>query len=224
MKAMIVLAFAAGAWAANAPGIPPLSDIRLFHDHAGANEFEIGATVLTIEQVKHSFSSDLNRGYVVLEIGVYPKSGQQIDIHLSDFVLHVLGTGQVVRAVDSNTIAGILQKSAPSRTTADIYPVVGIGYESGSRYDPETGGRRRGGFYSTSGVAVGVGQSYPASTDQDRRTIEIELSEKGLPEGLALKPVAGYVYFPLASKKKNLTYELEFYSPAGPVKLVAGKR
>ena len=223
MKALPLLAFAS-VLAADGPGIRPLSDVRLFHDHATTNEFEIGATLLTIDQVKNSFSSDLNRGYVVLEIALYPKSGREVDIRLSDFALHVLGTGQVARAVNSNTIAGILRKTAPSRTTADIYPVIGIGYESGSRYDPELGTRRKGGFYSASGVAVGVGQSHPASTDQDRRTIEIELSEKGLPEGAARKPVAGYVYFPLTSKKKNLTYELEFYSPAGPVKLLVGRR
>ncbi len=223
MKALLLL-FATAVWAADGQGIRPRSDVRLFHDHSITNGYEIGAAVLTIDQVKNSFSADLNRGYVVLEIAVYPKNGQPVEVRLADFALGVPGTGQVAQAVSASTIAGILRNTAPSRATADIYPVIGIGYESGSRYDPETGTRRRGGFYSTTGVAVGVGQSHPASTDQDRRTIELELSEKGLPEGPSVMPVAGYAYFPLTSKKKNLTYELEFYSPAGPVKLIVGRR
>ena len=40
--------------------------------------------------------------------------------------------------------------------------------------------------------------------------MEAELSEKGLPEGTASAPVAGYVYFPVA-RKKNATMSLEYF-------------
>jgi hypothetical protein len=40
--------------------------------------------------------------------------------------------------------------------------------------------------------------------------METELSEKGLPEGSVSAPVAGFVYFPLASRKKNATLQLEY--------------
>jgi hypothetical protein len=39
--------------------------------------------------------------------------------------------------------------------------------------------------------------------------METEFSEKGLPEGAAAAPVAGYVYFPLV-RKKNASLQLEF--------------
>ena len=39
--------------------------------------------------------------------------------------------------------------------------------------------------------------------------MELELSEKGLPEGTASAPVAGHLYFPIA-RKKNVRYQLEY--------------
>lgn len=227
MKITLVAFFAFACGGQNTgpnPGITPQSDVRLYHGHEIRNDLEIGATVLSAEQVKNAFSSDLNRGYVVLEIALYPKNGLQPEVRLADFALHALATDRVSRAVRASTVAGILQKSAPSRTSVELDPVVEVGYESGTRSDPYTGERRRGGFYSSSGVAVSTGQSRPASTDRDRRAVELELSEKGLPEGIATRPVAGYVYFPLASKKKDVAYELEYQTSAGPVKLVAGRR
>ncbi len=224
VKIVATIALAASVCAGQDRGITPRTDPRLYHGHEIQNDLEIGATVLSTEQVKNAFASGLNRGYVVLEVALYPKNGVQPDVRLSDFALHTLGTDQVTRPVRASTVAGILQKTAPSRTSVEVDPVVAIGYESGTRNDPYTGEPRRGGFYSTSGVAVSTGRSRPGSTDRDRRTVELELSEQGLPEGIALKPVAGYVYFPLASKKKDAAYELEYQTPAGPVRLVAGRR
>jgi hypothetical protein len=61
------------------------------------------------------------------------------------------------------------------------------------------------------GVAVSDGGPgpKPGSTDKDRSAMETELSEKGLPEGTATAPVAGYIYFPV-SNKKGTTRVLEY--------------
>jgi hypothetical protein len=40
--------------------------------------------------------------------------------------------------------------------------------------------------------------------------MEAELGEKGLPEGTASAPVAGYIYFPIASRKKPTNRQLEY--------------
>ena len=45
--------------------------------------------------------------------------------------------------------------------------------------------------------------------------METELSEKGLPEGMASAPVAGYVYFPISTGKKDQTHELEYHWNGG---------
>jgi len=40
--------------------------------------------------------------------------------------------------------------------------------------------------------------------------MEIELDEKGLPEGSASAPVSGYVYFPVVSRKKGTALQIEW--------------
>ena len=52
---------------------------------------------------------------------------------------------------------------------------------------------------------VGVETDYGpqgSASEKDRATVEAELTYKGLPEGKASSPVAGYLYFPILSKKK----------------------
>ena len=47
-----------------------------------------------------------------------------------------------------------------------------------------------------------------------------ELEEKGLPEGPAVRPVAGYLYFPFPpGKQKTVTYELQYNGAAGRVRV-----
>ena len=111
--------------------------------------------------------------------------------------------------------AKLQKKAAPpsSGTDVAVYPSAGVGYESGG-YDPVTGQRRGGGVYTTTGVGVGIGGPQPpapGSTNRDRRTMELELSEKALPEGSASAPVSGYLYFSLPSRKdKKSTHQLEY--------------
>jgi len=70
-------------------------------------------------------------------------------------------------------------------------------------YDPVTGGQRGGGLSTGASVGVGTGRPQSGTSEQDRRAMEMELSEKGLPEGKASKPVSGYLYFPVSGKKKH---------------------
>ena len=60
------------------------------------------------------------------------------------------------------------------------------------------------------GVAIGISEpgAHSGSSERDRDTMQTELGEKGLPEGTASAPVAGYLYFPLI-KKKNTPLQLE---------------
>jgi hypothetical protein len=52
--------------------------------------------------------------------------------------------------------------------------------------------------------------------------MELELTEKGLPEGTVSRPVAGYLYFPSPGKKKSNVYQLE--CTLGGVKTVLALR
>jgi hypothetical protein len=50
--------------------------------------------------------------------------------------------------------------------------------------------------------------------------MQMELEEKGLPDAVVQKPVAGYLYFPAGSKNNKLkTVELIYDSDAASVKM-----
>src|SRR5262249_10483131 len=101
-----------------------------------------------------------------------------------------------------------------------ISPTAGVGYERGG-IDPVTGQPRRGGVTTTTGVGVGIGGPQapkPGSSDADRRTMELELRGKGLPEGNTSAPVSGDLYFSL-QKKKSARYQLQYVTNGNVVTL-----
>ena len=202
-------------------GIKPRADMADYPARVERGGIAIGAALLSPDQVRHTFASDLNRGYVVVEVAIQPKTGSVLEVLADDFTLRIAGAEATARPASPRAIAAILQKDAAKQSDVAVYPHVGIGYESGSAYDPVTGTRRARGVNTSVGVGVGVGAGGPrsASTDQDRRTMELELSEKGLPEGPTSKAVASYLYFPLAAKKKGVTYELDYRGDGSKITL-----
>jgi hypothetical protein len=192
-------------WSAETPGIRPRAAPADYTPHVTREGLTIGAAVLTPDQVRKSFVADVHRAYVVVEVAIYPTC--EVELELDAFQLRLPGTQNSVRPATPRAVASALQKTAPSQSEVTVYPAVGVGYE--------TGGRRGSGWWTSVGVGVGVDKSRPASTEQDRKTMELELSENGLPEGAWSKPVAGYLYFPVTPGKKTVPYELEFDAGAG---------
>jgi hypothetical protein len=198
-------------------GTRPRPNSADYRTQETAGDMTLAAEILPSNQVRNLFSTDLSK-YIVVEVAVYPKDGTTADVHRIDFTLK-LGSGDVVRAANPAAIARTKQQaaSAPPSKASDIniYPTATIGYESGPYHR---------GVYTQTGVGVGVGQPSgpyppgPASTDQDRRTMQLELEDNALPEGAAAKAVAGYLYFP-ATSRKNVTYDLEYYTQQGRVRL-----
>ncbi|MGC2195952.1 MAG: hypothetical protein WA628_14845 [Terriglobales bacterium] len=197
--------------AAAPKGTVPRSSAERYAVHAGRNGVGIGVVLLTPEQARRLFVSDVNHCCVVAEIALYPPKDKPLEVSLNDLVLRVNGTDIAAKPASAKLVAATLQKKAASTRDITVAPSVGVGYESGG-YDPATGTQRSGGVYQQAGVGVGIGSSGPqsGSTDKDRAAMETELSEKGLPEGATSAPVAGFVYFPLASRKKNATLQLEY--------------
>lgn len=179
-------------------GLPARSTAADYPGQGSSDTVTIGAEILDADQAQNSFSTDLSK-YVVIEVSVYPKAGQSIDVAALDFALKTEGRSHV-RPVSARSIAGVIQKRSDSRKDDILlYPNVGVG-------------RGPGGWGTSTGVGVGVGggRPGPASTPADRRTMELELSEKGLPEGVTGKAVAGYLYFPADSRRRPASYELEY--------------
>jgi len=204
-------------------GTRPRPNSTDYRAHETAGDVTVAAEILPPNQVRNLFSTDLSK-YVVVEVAVYPKDGTTVEVGKIDFALKV-GSGEVVRAANPAAIARTRQQASTPRPTkasdVNVYTTVGVGYENGS----DRNGVNRKGVYTETGVAVAVGQPPypsppgPASSDQDRRTMQMELEDNALPEGPASKAVAGYLYFPV-STKKTVTYDLEYYTPQGRVRLI----
>lgn len=201
-------------------GTAPRSDASRYPAHAIRDGIAIGARLLSHDEARKAFVSDVNRCCLVVEIAVYPQKDKPFEVSLSDLSLRVSGAENEAKPSSAKVVAAALQKQAKGQRDISVYPTTEIGYESGNIYDPATGTRRGGGVYTRSGVGVGIGGTGTSgSTEKDRDAMATELSEKGLPEGSAAGPVAGYVYFPLPSGKKKATYQLDYAVNGGKVAL-----
>jgi len=207
----IILASATVLMADGPKGTEPQLAASGYPAHTEVNGVAVGAVLLTAEQARRTFASDVNRCCLVVEVAVYPPKDKPLNVSLNDFVLRIKDANLAEKPSSAKVIAGSLQKKAKSDRDVTVSPSYGVTYQSGRGYDPVTGTTQGSGVTQTTGVLVGVGQRgpNPASTDKDRSAMEAELSEKGLPEGTASTPVAGYVYFPVSSKKNNAV-QLEY--------------
>jgi len=210
-----VVLLCASALASNAPrGTVPRATADKYDSHAEKNGVGIGATMLSANEAHKAFSTDVDRCCMVVEVALYPAKDSLAEVSLGDFALRVVGEDTARRPSSPELVAGKLQKkSEPEADNHDVVisPTAGIGYERGG-IDPVTGQPRRGGVVTTAGVGVGVGGPQPpkpGSSEADRRTMEIELREKELPQGNTSAPVSGYLYFSL-QKKKSTKYQLEY--------------
>jgi len=120
--------------------------------------------------------------------------------------LKIKGTDVATKASTARVVAASLEKKERSDRDFTVSPSQSITYQTGRGYDPVTDTQGNGVTHTT-GAVVGIGRpgSTPASI-----AMEAELGEKSLPEGTTSTPVAGYVYFPISSKKKNATRQLEY--------------
>jgi hypothetical protein len=214
-KWLIAGLICATAVASDAPqGTVPRASADKYTAHAEREGITVGAVMLTSKQARVAFSSEVNRCCLVVEVALYPKKDGLVEVSLNDFALRDTADNVAVKPSSAEVVAGKLQRQAqPDQGGRDvtITPVAGVGYESGG-IDPITGQRRSGGVVTSTGVGVGVGappQPKPGSTDADRRTMELELREKGLPAGNTATPVAGYLYFSMPRAKRN-GYQLEY--------------
>jgi hypothetical protein len=194
-------------------GTAPRSSADKYHAHAEHLGVSIGAELLTRKEVSKEFAADVNHCCIVVQVAVYPRKDEPVNISRDDFKLTVEGTDTPVRPQGAGVVSAKLEKAEGSdgvTTSKDA----GIGYETGGYTDPVTGQPVRG-HTVTRSADVGVGAGDPvrvpaAEAELDRQRIERELSEKGLPEAKIAMPVSGYLYFPLRKQKKNAKYRLEY--------------
>jgi hypothetical protein len=169
--------------------------------------YSIGAKQLSKTEIKNSFATPLAGRYVVVEVGFFPKDSKSINLDRYDFALRT-SDGDVIRPASAETIASIYQKRPETSTDVTLYPTAEVGYVSGPSYDGS--GRRTSGVVYGAGMGVGVDKTTSAATtNTDRHTMEAELLDKQLKDAEILKPVAGYLYFPVTTRQKA-EYRLQY--------------
>jgi hypothetical protein len=241
-KAVWSLLISAVVLMAAAPGIRPRADANSYPVHQEQADFSIGAVLIAPEQVKKMFKADLNHsGYIVIEIGVFPATGKDVDLYPTDFTLFLGDKSAALRPISADTIAEVLagrQEPPRVRGPLDVNTSAGVSVGHVSYPDPVTG-RRTGGTVTETEAGVGVGGPAPQSCRgyncdstapappasqpspvQTANTISQDLWEKSLPDGKAVRPVAGYLYFPKPPRKaKDAAWELRYENADGKTRL-----
>ena len=159
----------------------------------------IAATRMNSDRAAKIFTPEIARNYVIVEVAVYPKDGETVDVRWFDFALR-FGGQQETRPDTPQEAA------APWREKTGIKDKVQVTSETGvivaSQKDPVTG-RRTTSVGTYEGVGVGVGQTPPdpPAPGPDPQVIEDRLRSRALPEGKTSQAVAGYLYFARPPKK-----------------------
>ena len=205
-----ILLFVSAA-VAGPKGTVPRPSAAQYPLHAEGNGVHLGAKLLSHEEARKTFVSDLNRCCLVVEIALYPDQPNSLNISLNDFALRYKNAVSATKPSSPKVVASTIQQKAESDRDVTVSTSTGVGYESGSGNDPNTSApRRTSGVYTQAGVGVAIGDSNgPGTSDKDRDVMETELTEKGLSECTTAKAVAGYIYFPVLPKKKE-DYQLEY--------------
>jgi hypothetical protein len=197
------------AYADSRRGIGPRQRPSDYAESADKERFSLGVSSLNKNSILQSFSSDLTKGFIVVEVGLFPSKENQVEIDPKYFVLKAADGSGLVRPLDPASVAGILRRTTGDKREVALYPTVGVGYESGGYNDPYYGGRRGGGWSTGVGVGVGIGRSGSGTAPEDRKVMETELSEKEIPAGVHSERVCGYLYFPIPEKNRKKSYLFE---------------
>jgi len=245
-QAVLSLLLSAGVLIAGSPGIRPRVDAASYAVHTEQPDFSIGVALIPPDQAQKMFKLDMNRaGYVILEVGIFPAPGKDVDLYPSDFTLFVGDKSATLRPVSADTVAEVVagRKDPPRiHTPGDINTSAGISVGHGTYQDPVTG-RRTSGTVTETDAGVGIGgpapqpcrtyncePTYPAppatqtSSTQTANTISQDLWEKSLPDGKTVHAVAGYLYFPKPPRKaKDAAWELRYENADGKTRLALPK-
>ena len=144
---LVLVLLAAASVASSGPrGTVPKAAANRYPSHAEQDSVSVGAALLTSDEVRKTFVSEVNRCCVVVEVALYPPKDKPQSVSLDDFSVRVMGSETAVKPSSAKVVAASIQKSAESQRDVTVSPSVGVGYESGPY-----GGH---GSYKAVGVAV----------------------------------------------------------------------
>src|SRR5579871_5769280 len=107
---------------ADAPrGTVPRAVAENYPAHGARDGIGIGAVLLSAQQARKAFVSDVERCCRVVEVALYPQKDSRLKVSLDDFVLRVTGTDTAAKPSTADVLAARLQKQAtPPSTGHDV--------------------------------------------------------------------------------------------------------
>lgn len=186
-------------------GTTPRSKPSDYPAHQKVKTAELAAVILTPDEVKKIFSSEVARAYMIVEVAVYPADSEKFDVDLLDYSLKI--GGQLTHADKPDNVMIPWGNSSRVPTLGNNGPTVtedtGVIVAHGT--DPTTGRpRTEVGTWQDVGVS-----NYPRPADPpparkpDQTALYNRIAGRALPQGATAKPVAGYLYFPQYGKKRK---------------------
>ena len=217
LERLLIVALLAGlpgiCWGQSTTADPPTTN------PATTADYVLTVRLLKQAEISRDFVSAVDRGHLVVEVTLEPTAGT-IEVRRDDFQLMVSGDNERLGAEEPATVAAYLQKTAPVYRDVTVTPEVGAVYRTGRpqpdpTFDPnypiDRASRR---LTVRTGADIRFGDQTGGLTDEDRKVMETELSDKGLPEGKTNRQVVGYLYFRVDNPEKITQISLD-YSPAG---------
>jgi hypothetical protein len=221
--AIAVLICAAGMASDVTRGTVPRTAADKYPAHAEQEGSGIGAALVSGREAKKIFSVDVDRCCLVVEVALYPPKDGMVQSSLNDFSLRLVGDdpaappAKAERPVVGEVVAARLEgMSSPDGGGEEVAVVPNQGGGYGTGIDPVSGQRRDGGLTGRPGVGVGMGGGGKAGRHGE--AMRAALHENSLPQGGAVTPVSGYIYFAVPPKK-NGKYQLEYLLNGKPVVL-----
>ena len=184
-------------------GISPRMSASDYDARQSITEATLAAVIVPVRRVERLFSAKIARQYIVLEVAVYPQSGQTFDVDWFDFGLKL---GDTVAHVEKprDVATAWPEKNTVSDKPVTVISETGVVY--GRTSDPVNGHRTVWGTYE----GVGVTNDPRAATsppthgqDADPQIIEQRVREKMLPAGRTGTAIAGYLFFPQFKRKRH---------------------
>jgi hypothetical protein len=217
-------------------GIRPRPTPDDYAAHETAKGFTLAAAVLSPQEVKKRFATDLNRGYVVVEVAVFLGKDHDLKLAPKDFMARYGSNSEIERPVTPETIAARLGKKEASPSSPDIpskvhvYTGETVGVYSGSgngTVGPNGRPTNNTGVYTATTTGVGIGdrpypppsQTQTSSGGMDRTSIQLELDDFSVPERTITEDTAGYLYFAKPTKGKSSPLHLTYYGELGRTEL-----
>ncbi len=184
-----------------ADGVPPRTAASDYPAFQRTQDFMIGATLLSADQVKKILPAEMAKRYIVVEVAFYPRDGATVEVFGFDFSLRFGKELEAHPVTPEETLPGRISHGRGPQIPGQVHVDTDTAVVLSTGTDPVTG--RRGthvGTYENVGVGVGADNRRqpppPPSTSNKTDRNEAEVRGRALPDGKTTVPVAGYLYFP----------------------------